>query len=502
MPLLLGLDIGTSSAKAVLFDPETAGIMAVAGREYPVLKPAPDRAEQEPAVWWEAATSATREVIAAAGRTDIAAIGLSGQMHGTVLLDKAGQPLGPAIIWADQRSAAECDALTTALGPERYARLAGTLPAAGFMGATLLWLARHEPERLAQTDQAVFPKDYVRLRLTGRIATEVSDAASSGVFDIAGRRWASSILSAVGLPEAIFPDVLESAAIAGELLPEAAAELGLPAGIPVVAGCADQPAQAIGNGLLGPGMASVTTGSGGQVFVPIKAEDGRIATDPRLHVFIHAVPGINYVLGAILSAGLSLRWLRDLTGLTGTPEAYALLSQEAAAVPPGAAGLIFLPYLSGERTPHMDPAARGAFIGLSHYHSRGHLARAVMEGVAFALRQALEISLALGGSATTIIAAGGGAESAVWRQIQADVFGIPLRQTLLIEQAGIGAALLAGVGTGVYPSFEAACARTVRLGPETLPRPEYAGLYRERYEQFTGLYPLLRADLHRLAGRT
>jgi len=422
-------------------------------------------------------------------------------MHGTVLLDETGAPLGPAIIWADQRSAAECAALTAALGPECYAGLAGTLPAAGFMGATLLWLARHEPERLARICRVVFPKDYVRLRLTGRVATEVSDAASSGVFDIAGRRWAAPILAAAGLPERLFPEVLESADVAGTLLPEAAAALGLPAGIPVVAGCADQPAQAIGNGLLGPGMASVTTGSGGQVFVPVRAEGGRIATDPRLHVFIHAVPGVNYVLGAILSAGLSLRWLRDQTGLAGTPGAYALLSQEAAAVRPGADGLIFLPYLSGERTPHMDPAARGAFIGLSHYHTRGHLARAVMEGVAFALRQALEISLGLGGSAAVIIAAGGGAESAVWRQIQADIFGIPLRQTLLAEQAGVGAALLAGVGAGVYAGFEAACAQVVRLGPETRPQPEHRDFYQELYEQFTGLYPLLKDDFHRLAGR-
>ncbi|NPV67365.1 MAG: xylulokinase [Anaerolineae bacterium] len=501
MPLLLGLDIGTSSAKAVLFDPESAGIVAVAGREYPVLKPAPDRAEQEPQTWWQAVVSATQEVIAAARRTDVAAISFSGQMHGTVLLDAAGEPLGPAIIWADQRSAAECEALTAVLGPERYAGLAGTLPAVGFMGATLLWLARHEPERLARTHRVVFPKDYVRLHMTGRIATEVSDAASSGVFDIAGRRWATPILAAVGLPEEIFPEVLESSAVAGTLLPEAAAELGLAAGIPVIAGCADQPAQAIGNGLLGPGMASVTTGSGGQVFVPVAAGDGRIATDPRLHVFIHAVPGVNYVLGAILSAGLSLRWLRDLTGLSGTPGAYALLSQEASAIPPGANGLIFLPYLAGERTPHMDPAARGAFIGLSHYHTRGHLARAVMEGVAFALRQALQISLGLGGSASVIIAAGGGAESAVWRQIQADVFGLPLRQTLLVEQAGVGAALLAGVGAGIYPSFAAACAQVVRLGPETAPLPDHQAIYQALYEQFTGLYPLLKADFHRLAGR-
>ncbi|MBN2470734.1 MAG: xylulokinase, partial [Anaerolineae bacterium] len=269
---------------------------------------------------------------------------------------------------------------------------------------------------------------------------------------------------------------------------------------PVIAGCADQPAQAIGNGVIQPGIASVTTGSGGQVFVPLKPAGGSIPTDPRLHVFIHAVPDMAYVEGAILSAGLSLRWLRGLTGLAGEPDAYARLSREAASVPPGAEGLIFLPYLSGERTPHMDPAARGAFIGLSHVHTRGHLARAVMEGVAFALRQALAISLELGGEVGMIIAAGGGAQSATWRQIQADIFGLPLRQTLLPEQAGVGAALLAGVGAGVYTDFAQATAQVVHLGPETLPNPAHRTLYEALFEQYETLYPRLKDDFHRLAG--
>ncbi len=501
MPQLLGIDLGTSSVKVVLFDAATGRSVAVASAEYPVLRPAPDRAEQDPQAWWEAVTRATRQVLAGNRPDAVAAIGFSGQMHGTVLLDRAGAPLHPAIIWADQRSAAECEALTAALGPEAYARLTGTLPAAGFMGPTLLWLRRHAPDLLDRTHRAVFPKDYIRCRMTGEITTEFSDAASSGVFDITRRGWAGDVLRAVGLPEALFPDVLESAALAGRLGAAPAQALGLPAGIPVIAGCADQPAQALGNGVIRPGVASVTTGSGGQVFVPVSASGGPIPTDPRLHVFLHAVPQMAYVEGAILSAGLSLRWLRDLTGLAGAPDAYARLSEEAAAVPPGAEGLIFLPYLSGERTPHMDPAARGAFIGLSHVHSRGHLARAVMEGVAFALRQALEISLALGGAVELVIAAGGGAESAVWRQIQADVFGLPLRQTLLAEQAGVGAALLAGVGAGVYASFEEATGQVVRLGPETPPTPGAQAFYADLFAQYAALYPRLKDDFHRLAAR-
>lgn len=500
MTLLLGIDIGTSSAKAVLFDPETAQTLAVAGQEYPIHKPAPDRAEQNPEDWWQASVAVVRQVTAQAGRTDVAAISFSGQMHGTVLLDRAGVPLHPAIIWADQRSAAACAKLTATLGPEHYAAVAGTLPAVGFQGATLVWLAEHEPALLAHTHQVILPKDYVRLRMTGETATEVSDAASTGVFDITRQSWASGILAGVGLPETLFPPVLASTAVAGQLSAKAAAAFGLTAGIPVVAGCADQPAQAIGNGLIAPGQAAVTTGSGGQVFVPVQPVANTLRTDPRLHVFNHAAPQMWYVLGAILSAGLSLRWLRQVTGLAGAADAYAILSAEAAVIPPGADGLLFLPYLSGERTPHMDPLARGGFIGLSSYHNRGHLARAVMEGVALALRQTLEISLGLGGQVERVIAAGGGAESAVWRQIQADIFGLPLQQALLAEQASVGAALLAGVGVGVYPDLAAACRQVVHYGPVTEPNPAYQARYDELYARFVALYPRLREDFHWLAG--
>ncbi len=501
MTLLLGLDLGTSSLKAVLFDPQTGQTLATAGQEYPIHKPAPDRAEQNPDDWWQAAIATTRRVTAQAGRTDVAAISFSGQMHGTVLLDKSGAPLHPAIIWADQRSIAACAQLTLGLGPERYAAIAGTLPAVGFQGATLVWLAEHQPELLARTDKVILPKDYVRLRLTGQAATEVSDAASTGLFDITRREWAGEILAGVGLRPSLMPPVLDSTAVAGPLTAAAAAELGLPAGIPVVAGCADQPAQAIGNGLIAPGLASVTVGSGGQVFVPLQPDTDGMRTDPRLHVFNHAVPGMWYVLGAILSAGLSLRWLRGLTGLAGQPDAYAIFSAEAATISPGADGLIFLPYLSGERTPLMDPLARGAFIGLTAYHTRGHLARAVMEGVAMALRQALEISLSLGGQVERVIAAGGGAESAVWRQILAEVMGRSLQQSLLSEQAGVGAALLAGVGAGVYPNLAEACQQVVRYGPVTEPNPLNQARYEELYAHFGALYPRLRDEFHWLAGR-
>jgi xylulokinase len=496
MSLLLGIDIGTSSVKALLFDPATNATLAVATREYPVNRPAPDRAEQDADDWWRASIEVVRAVLAQAGRTDVAAIGLCGQMHGVTLVDGAGKVVRPSIIWADQRTTQESQLLAETIGVERYTRIAGTLPAAGFMGPTLLWLLRCEPSSLERAAFVLLPKDYLRLRLTGSIATDVSDAAATGLFDIAAKTWSHEIITAAGLPERLFPPVLNSYAVAGALIPTAAEILGLAPGIPVVAGCADQPAQALANGLIRPGKTSVTVGSGGQVFTPVRPP---LATDARLHVFNHAAPETWYILGAILSAGLSLRWLRHLVGLDGQKDAYAILSAEAVNISPGAAGLIFLPYLSGERTPHMDAQARGAFIGLSAFHERGHLARAVMEGVTFALREALEISLSLGGQAEMVIAAGGGAESDVWRQIMADVFGLPLRRSLRAEQTIVGAALLAGIGVGIYDSFEEAVERTVRYGDPTDPNPALSATYAERYAQFQSLYPRLRRDFHQLS---
>lgn len=500
MALILGIDIGTSSAKAILLDPQTGQIAAAARQEYPVSRPAPDRAEQNPEDWWNAAALVTRRVVTEAGSPEVAAVGLTGQMHGTVLLDEQGRAPHPAIIWADQRSAAECTAILDACGRNTYTSITGTLPAAGFMGPTLVWIARHHPALLDKARTVLLPKDYVRFRLTGEIAAEISDAASTGLFDVTRRSWADLIIEAVGLPRQIFPDLVASTKVAGYLSANSAAALGLRAGIPVVAGCADQPAQAVANGVIAPGMASVTIGTGGQVFVPAAFRAGeRVPVDARVHVFNHAVPDVVYILGAILAAGMSLRWLRDVTGLANVPDAYSILSAEADGVSPGANGLIFLPYLAGERTPHMDPLARGGFIGLSAYHERGHLARAVMEGVAFALRQTLEISLALSPSVSLVIAAGGGAESGVWRQIQADVFGIPLRKTRLKEQACVGAALLAGVGIGVFKSFEAACKVVTSVEAVTEPNPAAHAQYDDLYRQFLALYPRLRADFHVLS---
>lgn len=499
MTLLLGIDIGTSSVKAALFDPDAAQLVGVAAAEYPIHKPAPDRAEQDADDWWRASVDAVRAALAKAGRTDVVAIGLGGQMHGGVLLGADDVPVHPAIIWADQRASAEAAWLIETFGADAYAALTGTLPAVGFFGPTLVWLQRHQPDILDRARVLLMPKDYVRLKLTGERATDITDAAATSLLDVKRGVWADALLAKTGLPADILPPVLGSAQVAGTLTPQAAEALGLRAGIPVAAGCADQPAQAIGNGLLVPGKASVTTGSGGQVFTPVSLRDGQLATDPRLHVFNHAVPDTWYVLGAILAAGLNLRWLRGLTGLDVDADAYARFSAEAADLPPGAEGLLYLPYLYGERTPHMDPFARGALVGLGFHHGRGHLARAIMEGVAFALRQSLELSLALGGEVEVIIAAGGGAASPVWRQIQADIFGLPLRQSLLPEQASLGAALLGGVGAGLWPDIPSASASVVQYGPMTEPDAARHARYNDLYAQFVGLYPTLKDDMHRLS---
>ena len=500
MPLLLGLDVGTSSVKAVLYDTEARRIAAVAGHEYPLLKPQIERAEQNPDDWWQATILVTRRAIELADRSDVAAIGFSGQMHGTVLLDAASRPVRPAIIWADQRSADECDQLIATVGSTPYTQIAGTLPASGFMGPTLLWLLHHEPESLRQTKTAVFPKDYVRLQMTGDTATDISDAAGSGILDVAAQQWATPIIEAVGLPRQLLPSIAPSAQVMGQLRAQAADALGLQAGIPVIAGCGDQPAQAVANGLIAPGAASVTLGSGGQVFIPVESAAGLpLKTDPRCHVFNHALGGMYFILGATLSAGLSLRWLRGVLRGDDPDLSYADLNREAAAVPAGAEGIVFLPYLSGERTPHMDAHARGAFIGLTYHHTRGHLVRAVMEGVAFGLRQALEVGLTLASPVTSLIGAGGGLENPLWRQIMADVTGLPIRMSSLTEHAGVGAAWLAGLGAGVYPSIEQVCAENIDYSATTEPDTGRHRFYDECYAQFLRLYPLLREEFHQLA---
>ena len=486
MQLLLSIDLGTSGVKAVVID--TMGhLLATGTQPYPIDTPQVGWAEQSPVGWWQATIVAVRQALAQVNGS-VAAIGLSGQMHGTVLLDRSGEPLGQAIIWADQRSVDEVQTIETTLGLERL-RQVGTRPATGFMGATLLWIKRHQPERLEQARVCLLPKDYLRYQLTGELATDVTDASATGLFDIRRRQWASELIAQLGLPEALLPPVLEPNTIVGTLTAAAAAALGLAPNVPVVAGCADQVAQSIGSGLLTAGQVSITLGSGGQVFAPLTQP----YTDPALaiHTFCHAPQDQWYLLGAMLTAGLSLRWLRDFLGWQDQPDAFDRLSALAASVPVGAEGLLYLPYLAGERSPLMDPLARGALVGLTLRHSQGHVARAVMEGVAFALRHILETMQPLGVNPSEIWAAGNGLRSSVWRQIVADVLNRPLLMLPDAERTGIGAALLAGLGVGLYPDYPSLQAIVTQPSTPTAPSLN-AAEYDDGYARFIRAYPALK----------
>jgi xylulokinase len=498
---LLGIDIGTSSVKALVLDAETRRPLSSAQQEYPLHQPQPGCAEQNPDDWWRATVYTVRNAVADAeiDTSAIRGIGFSGQMHGCVCLDRHAWPMRPAIIWADTRSTTQCDQLRRRTEDSEIARHAAGPPAAGFMATTLMWLSQHEPETIANTHAVILPKDYIRLCMTGEIATDVSDAAGTWLFDITAGRWSNWLLDLCVLEPRYLPRILHSSDVAGTLLSSAAEELGLPPGIPVVAGCADQPAVCLAYGLYNPGTVLTAIGTGGQVVHPL----ARPLTDPalRFHTMNHAVPQRWYALAAILSAGLSLRWLRDLLGLKSRPDAYEYLSALAADVSPGAEGLLFLPYLAGERTPHMDPQASGAFIGLRLHHHAGHLARAVMEGVALAMSECLSLitSLAANEKPLRVIVSGGASRSPVWRKIQADIYNCPLLIAPGDNHACIGASLLAGIGSGLYSSIDDACAQLPRPTLEVWPDSANAEFYLQRSEIYRQLYSQLKDSMHRLS---
>jgi xylulokinase len=409
-------------------------------------------------------------------------------MHGVVLLDASHRLVGRAITWADQRSAELIPEIEARIGIPTFLSITGTRPAAGFMAPTLAWLQRHDPGRLEAASACILPKDYLRLRLTGLVATDISDASATALFDITARRWSSDICASLALPESILPVLLESADVAGQLTRAAAGELGLPAGVPIVAGSADQPAQAVANGLLDRGDGSVTLGTGGQILCATDAPN--VDAKGRIHTFCHAAPERWYQLGATLSAGLSLRWLRDRLRL-GADNPYANLDRLAAEVPPGADGLIFLPYLVGERSPIMDPGATGAFVGLTLHHRRAHLARAVLEGVACSLRATRDAILDAGGVCDSWLGTGNGLASPLWRSIVADVFGEPLAYVDAPERSGVGAALIGGIGAGLFAGYrEASEVARPPLRPAD-PDPERAARYDEVYARYLRLSEVL-----------
>lgn len=495
MRTLLGIDIGTSSTKAVLIG-LSGNLLARSQSQYQIDSPSPGWAEQHPEIWWAAVKQTVSAVLAESGATPnkIAAIGLSGQMHGTVLLDKNRRLLRPAIIWADRRSRKQCEEVLDVLGKTRLRELAGNSLSPGFMAATLLWLRENEPELFSRIATVFLPKDYNRFRLTGNLATEVTDASSTLLLDVKERTWSQELLRLVGISPEHLPPLHESHDVVGTVTKSAAEELRLAAGIPVVAGGGDQSMAAIGNGVVEEGIALSTIGTGGQLFTPTRT----FTTDPdlRIHSFCHAIPGMWHLMGAILSAGLSLKWFRDQLS-PGTD--YKRIDEAASSVPPGSDGLIFLPYLLGERTPHLDPSARGCFVGLTIHHSSAHLARAVMEGVAFAMRDCLDLFSQLGVNPQRIVLSGGGASSPLWRQIQADVYDHEVVTVNTREEAATGAAILAGAGIAIYPSVQKACADLIKPESSTAPVPQNANRYAELHKVYRSLYPLLKDSFHELA---
>ena len=495
---LLGIDLGTGGCKALLVAADGA-IIATATTSYPLLTPRPLWSEQAPAQWWAATIASIRTVLNVAGidPAQVAAVGLTGQMHGLVLLNQKGGVLRNAILWNDQRSGAQCEAITRRLGLKRIIDITGKPLLPNFTAPKILWVREHEPQIFRAAATMLLPKDFLRYRLTGALATDVADASGTSLFDVGKRRWSQEILDALDVPHTWLGEVSESPMASSTINKLAAEACGLVEGTPVVAGAGDQAAEAVGCGIVADGQVSVTIGTSGVVF---RATD-TFRPDPegRVHAYCHAAPGLWHVMGVMLSAGGSLRWYRQTLGQTETDEGrrrgidpYDLLLEAAAEVEPGSEGLLFLPYLSGERTPHADPQARGAFVGLTLRHDKPHMTRAVVEGVTFGLKDALELVLGCGGPAARapVRVSGGGATSGFWRQLMADIFDQEVVTVNATQGAAFGAALLAGVGAGIYRSVPDAAGAVVRQTGSTRPGP-HAAAYREHYERYRSLYPAL-----------
>lgn len=494
MRFTLGIDVSTTATKAVLIDPDGA-VAGIGASEYPVSRPQPLWSEQDPRLWWDAAVAAVGAALHAAGTTgaEVAAVGLTGQMHGLVLLDAAGAILRPAILWNDQRTAAECDAIRAAVGRERLIAITGNDALTGFTAPKLVWVRDHEPEVWARVAHVLLPKDYVRWKLTGGHAVDKADGAGTQLFDLAARDWSGEVLDALGIQRDWLPETFEGPSTTGVVTPAAAEATGLRVGTPVVAGGGDQAANAVGVGVTDEGTVALSLGTSGVVFAATRAP--RFDPAGRVHAFCHAVPGRWHLMSVMLSAAGSLRWFRDALA----PDVpFADLAASAADVPAGAGGLLFLPYLTGERSPHPDPLARGAFVGLTIDHDRRHLTRAVLEGVAFGLRDGLELMIGAGlAPPTQIRASGGGIASPLWRQILADVLGAEIATVTTTEGAAYGAGMLAAVGASWFPTVDDAAAACVRAAPTASPGPDRAR-YDDAYAIYRTLYPALAPAFHRL----
>jgi len=493
---VLGADVGTGGTRAVIMD-EVGRISASATEEHePFASPEIGWAEQRPEDWWRAAGLAIRKVLALGGLRggQISCAGFSGQMHGAVMLDSSDEVVRPALIWCDVRTEKQCRELTERIGAERIIELTCNPALTNFTLTKFLWTRENEPKNWARVRSVMLPKDYVRFRLTGERAIDVADASGTLMLDVSRRQWSAEVLQAAGIDRSMLPALFESAEVCGQVSSAGAEATGLAAGTPVVAGAGDQAAGATGMGIVAAGAVSATIGTSGVVF----AATDRPALDPlgRLHTFCHAVPDRWHVMGVTQAAGLSLRWFRDhFVSKSGKDrgDSYDQLTAEAAAVPPGADGLLWAPYLMGERTPHLDPNARGILAGLTASHTRGHVVRAILEGVAFSLRDSLTIFREIHVPVKSIRLGGGGARSRLWRQIQADVYEHEVEIVEAEEGAAYGAAILAGVGAKIWPTVDMACDSVVRVVDRVRPDPSTAAIMNHSYAAYRRIYPAMKS---------
>jgi xylulokinase len=486
--MFLGIDVGTGGTRAILIDRDGKVIASSSSEHAPIHSEHIGWAEQNPEDWWRAAKTAITGALASANApgSQIEAIGLTGQMHGCVMLDAAGEVLRPALIWCDQRTQPQCDWLTEKIGFDRLIELTCNPALPNFTLTKLLWVREHEPEIFVRIAHVLCPKDYVRYRLTGEFAMDMQEASGTLLLDVTNRRWSTEVAEAAGIPMSWLPRLFEGPEICARISPEGASATGLATGTPVAAGAGDQGAGAVGMGILSPGSVSATIGTSGVVFAATDAPaKDRLG---RLHTFCHAAPGRWHVMGVTNGAGLSLRYFRDTFAADLSYEALLALAAEA---PAGSNGLMWAPYLFGERTPHLDPNARAAFVGITASHTRSHFIRAVLEGVAFSLRDTFTLFSELHIPVKAIRLGGGGARGPLWRQIQADVYGHPVELLEAEEGGAFGAALLAGTGIGAWPTVEAACAATIRVA-ETI-APKNQAIMDEAYKQYRKIYPALKS---------
>lgn len=505
MTYLIGIDLGTSGTKTVLFD-ETGKTAASATADYPLEQPQNGWAQQDPEAWWEACVKTIREVLAISGvkPADIAGIGIAGQMHGLVMLDAGGEVLRKSILWCDGRTAAECAEITRIVGPSRLIEITANPALTGFTAGKILWVRKHEPELYARCRHILLPKDFLRYRLSGVYAGEVSDASGTNLLDVPKRCWSREIIDALEIEAAWLPELYESSEVTGCINHEAAALTGLLEGTPIVGGAGDNAAAAVGTGIVKEGNAFITLGTSGVIF----AHSDRVKIDPqgRVHSFCSAVPGAWSVMSCTLAAGGALQWYRNQfcaaemqTAQGLGVDAYELMGRQAGRIPIGAGRLLFLPYLMGERSPVLDEDARGVFFGLSGIHTRYHLLRAVMEGVVYSQRECLDILKEMKVVPEKIFATGGGGTSPVWRQMLADNFDCPVTTIANREGPALGAAILAGVGAGVWDSVQTACQSLIRVNETCLPVTENAAAYQPYYELYCQLYKNLRTQFKQLA---